>query len=126
MIEKNVTRLAYLALFLILVIELIPVWMAVRHSHTWDGFTFMLTSGSSLLSIVTVVGMTIALRWSKTVVATMAAMFALAGLVDFFRYGIEISDIYVESELVWGILFFVVFLCAIISIWSARRPSTSQ
>ncbi|MCZ4268565.1 hypothetical protein O4H48_11725 [Rhodobacteraceae bacterium G21628-S1] len=112
-------RVAQILLFGVFVQQAYPSVRSVYHLwRTPDLLWYVLTDTG--IGALTVLVMFALLRVSKAVVATMASVFAIAGVHDFILY--EWRD-WMLDDLMWAIPFGLSAICLFISIYFDKRSS---
>lgn len=121
MLPKHFTIAAALPLLAVLGSELSPFIRAIGVSKNLTQYMDLVGYVGSPVSVVTVVGMLIAIRWAKTVVATMSAMFSVAVGVDMVRYGVDFSKSYATEDIFLTACFGLSAALLIVAVLAERR-----
>ena len=121
MTAKRLTLIAALPLIAVLATEVWPFIRAFGVTKDWPQYVKMVGHIGSPLSVVTMAGMLVVLRWSKTIVATMSAMIGVAVGVDMARYGVDFSKPYAIQDLFWTASFGLAAILLILALLVERR-----
>ena len=119
--ENYLNQVAIGFLLILLGIQFLPFAKMAMVSSSFKSYLAAVGYIGSPEAIAILMGMLIAMRWSKTVVATIAAMFSIGLTIDFFRYGIDWSKEYQREEAITAACFSVVFLALVGSIYLNRK-----
>ena len=118
-------KVARLFLIAILIERLWPYFYLATVSNSLQGYLALIDRQGAHFAVVTMIVLLVILRWSKTVVATVSAMFAIAGLHDAVFYGVDLSNGYARSELFWGTCFAIAAFLLSIAIFGERRANAT-
>ncbi|WP_299418745.1 hypothetical protein [uncultured Shimia sp.] len=116
---------ARLFLIAILLERLWPYFYLATVSNSLEGYLALVDRQGAHFAVLTMIVLLVILRWSKTIVATVSAMFAIAGLHDAIVYGIDLSKSYQLNDLFWGTCFAVAAVLLSIAIYLEKRTNAS-
>ena len=119
--ENYLIKVAISFLLILLGIQLLPFAKMALVSSSFKSYLEVVGYIGSPGDIAILLGMLIAMRWSKTVVATIAAMFAIGLSIDFFRFSLDWSKEYQREEAINAVCFTFVFLALVGSIYLSRK-----
>ncbi|TQV68435.1 hypothetical protein [Aliiroseovarius halocynthiae] len=91
----------------------------------WSQYVELVGYIGSPLSVLTVIGMLVAFRWSKTIVATMSAMFGVAVGADMARYGVDFSKSYMFQDLFLTASFSLAAILLVLALLVERKHQKS-